>query len=179
MSPSAEPASAHAAAESIDLGNLLSDGEVVLLAIKPSSWFVLLISLPVVTVAALIGAGAYLADKLTSWEGISLPILGMFCVGVVCLRIVVATVQWLGRLYVLTNLRVLRIHGTVRTDLVACSLRDLDPPLLSVSAGERAFGLGSLYFQSRGTHTVSAGWAHIANPHEVHRTVQDAIARAR
>ena len=66
MSPEAEPASPIAAAQQAVPQSLLQDGEVILLAVKPSPWWVVLHAWPVLAVLGLVGLGGYLAEDFVS-----------------------------------------------------------------------------------------------------------------
>jgi len=177
FSPSAEPAGASVAAATSQIEAALDDGEVVLLAIKPSSWFVLLVSLPVIMGVAVLGALAAAADKLVGLEGIPLRPLATVIMGIICLRIVAAMFQWIGRLYVLTNRRVLDVCGVVHPHVTGQMLNRLAPPELSVTVSQRLMGTGSLLFRTRTNSAPPIEWEHISQPEQVRRTVAEAIAR--
>lgn len=173
MTPSAEQAPA-AEARILLPEQLLTDGEVIILAVKPSGWFVLLASWPVLAIAAMAGVAMGLLRTAGPYQAALLV-----CVGVVCLRIVVACFQWMGLVYVLTNKRVMRICGLVRTDSVSCRLTEINQVELSRSPLEGPLGIGSLYFQSTERSVEQAAWINVAGPDELLKTINDAIQRAR
>jgi len=177
MTPSAEPANPPAEASAAVPSKLLEAGEVVLLAIKPSGWFVLVSSWPVLAVAILVTAGMY-AGRGVFDVAVSGRTVSLFCLATVCLRVIITSFQWLGRLYVLTNLRVLQVRGVIRVDVFACRLKDLRGVFLSQSPLERLVGIGSLFFQASRSDASEAGWVNIARPAEVQRIVNEAIRRA-
>jgi len=177
MSPSAE----HNAAPAVDLPlheELLQDGEEVILAIKPSGWFVLLVSWPVVVVAALVAAGVYVAVELFRASLPQQTVL-LVCLVVAFLRVAVACFQWLGHLYLLTNLRVLRLRGVFRSDVFDCPLKRIRQTVLSATFLERLLGLGSLFFTTAESDAPAAAWNCLSHPEEVRQTVEQAIRRAR
>ncbi|MCP4378742.1 MAG: hypothetical protein GY794_21515, partial [bacterium] len=77
MSPSASE-SVSMSSEAV-LQHLLSDGEVVLRTIKPSTWFVLLTSVRVLAVLALIGAGGHYLGRYVVSMGRIPQTLEVFC----------------------------------------------------------------------------------------------------
>jgi len=177
MSPTAEPTSAEAAAEATELDRLLGDGEIVLLALKPSSWFVPLVSLPVLATAGVVAAAAAVGEALLDAPGLHAQTVEMVCLAAACLRVMIAAFQWLGRLYVLTNVRVLQLQGILRTHIIDCPLRQLQPPRLSVSPLERPLGLGSLLFRRRAEESDHSSWVHLAGPQEVEQAIREAMSR--
>ena len=84
MSPTAEPTTVAAPGLTIVPARLLEGGEIVILAVKPSGWFCLLTSLPVLSVALLLTAIAYFAGDLpVPREGVML-----LCAAAAALRLV-------------------------------------------------------------------------------------------
>ena len=67
MMASADPAT-QAAPGYLVPANLLSDSEIIILALKPSGWFVLASSLPVVATAAAVAATAFAVGLLRPYE---------------------------------------------------------------------------------------------------------------
>jgi hypothetical protein len=178
MSPSVEPATVTAPGLTVVPARLLDGGEVVLLAVKPSGWFCLLTSLPVLLTAAAFTVVAVLAARV--WPGpLQSGAIALFWAGVSVARLIVAYLQWLARLYVLTNRRVLRVSGAFREVVHACLLRHIARAEVSVSPAERVLGVGSLSFESSDPSARQAPWAHVNYPAEVHQIVNEAIARAR
>lgn len=178
MSPSVEPTTVAAPGLTVVPARLLDGGEVVLLAVKPSGWFCLLTSLPVLLTAVAFTAVAYLAGRLLSGP-LQPGALALFWAGVSVLRLIVAYLQWVARLYVLTNRRVLRVSGAFRGVVHQCLLRHIARAAASVSPAERLLGVGSLSFESSDPAAGQAHWAHINYPAEVQQIVNEAIARAR
>ena len=177
MTPSSDPAST-ATEEAIFPADLLDDGEVVLLAVKPSGWFVLLISLPVLVGAVLVATGVYVADEVLHMAGPQ-PTVLLICLAVGCLRLVIACFQWLGCLYVLTSKRIMCIRGVVRTDVLAFPLKKIAQVFVTAGSLERTLQLGSLEFEISGNLDSQSRWSCLANPTEVYQAVLDAIHRTR
>jgi len=177
VSPSADSANS-VSARTIVPAEVLGDDEVVLLAVKPSGWFVLLASWPVLICAAVVAAVAGLAQGAVRM-GLAAEGVYLLCLAVGLLRIVVASFQWLGRVYVLTDRRLMRIRGVIKVDVFQCLLRQVTQTSLSATRGERLFGLGSLLFAAEGADPGEAAWINLARPEEVRKTVDEAIRRAR
>ena len=158
--------------------DLLGEGEVVILAVKPSAWFVLLVSWQVLLGLVAIAACAYLAEQWVGSVGLTQAAL-LACLACGCARIIVACFQWMGRLYMLTNLRVLRIRGLSALDVVQCPLKHVRKTSLSASPFERLLGLGALVFHRKDEQTEALRWVAVANAADVRNVVEEAIARGR
>ncbi len=143
--PSAPPAVAPPAALA---AGILNDGELILLAVRPSLWYILLVSWPVLAGLAIVAAAAWALDRGGIWD---LPLRDMASfLSVVALgRLVWAMGQWLGRMYVLTNRRVLWILGMLRVQVHQCSLLRIQEVCLTGSRPERIVGVGTLAFVLR------------------------------
>jgi len=178
MGPLAEGAELTAVAEALVPAKLLRDGEVVILAVRPSGWFALLVSLPALAVAAVIALAAVAARGMFGLS-VSKEVLLLFCALVGCLRLGVALVQWMGRLYILTNLRVVRLRGVVRVDVFEIPLKKIVQTRLVASVAERPLGVGSLCFETAEGRAEEASWIHVARPAELQQMVNDAIRRVK
>jgi hypothetical protein len=178
MSPEAEPASPIAAAEQAVPQSLLQDGEVILLAVKPSPWWVVLNAWPVLAVLGLVGLGGYVAEDFVSTAIRPRTVL-LFCIAVAGLRIAFGGCQWMGTLYVLTNQRVLWIRGAWKASLTHCPLSNIHQAHVSTSPSERIVGIGSLFFSMRDGDVAEPVWPNIARPADVQEIVNDTIRRSR
>jgi len=177
MSPQAEPTSA-AVAEPAVPAKLLEEGEIVILAIKPSLWFVLISSWSVLAVVGIVALVALLAGEVPgAWVPRRIIFSLCFVVGVV--RVMVAGFQWAGRLYILTNRRLMGICGVVSVDVSQCPLRQIGEVVPCVSRLERPLGLGSLFFKDREGSVCEADWVNLARPGDVEQLVNEAIGKTR
>ncbi len=178
MSPSVEPTSEQAemSMQLVPAG-LLEGGEIVILALKPSSWFVLVSSLPVLLSAAAVAAVAYLMS-FSDYFG-DPEVVWYFCAGAALLRLMIASWQWLGRTYVLTNRRIVCIRGLVRVELAAAGLAQVREALLAASLGERIVGAGSIYCLIESDSPPAVAWQTVARPAEVHEIILETIGRAK
>lgn len=177
MSPSSDPANA-ATEEAMFPVSLLEDGEVVVLAIKPSGWFILVVSFPVLAAVGLVAGGLYLGQEVFHVIAPQRAML-LLCAVAASLRVIIACFQWLGRLYILTNKRAISVRGVVRAEVLGCPLRQIADVLLEGSAFERLWHVGSLYFEVSEGGPAEFRWTCIANPGEVHQTVLQAIRRSK
>lgn len=157
-------------------GHLLQDGEVVLLILKPSLWFILLSSLKWAASVAIILVGAKLyTESLPGRNGMYVE-AGVF---VVAGRLMYAVLQWMSRLYVLTDLRILRLTGIFSLDIFHCALRKLAVTRITRTTRERLLGLGSIEIIPSDPECPAALWQTIAKPREVHEQIVAAISRAK
>lgn len=176
MSPSAEPANPPAEAEAVVPAKLLEDGEVVILAVKPSLWYVLLASWPVVVLAALVAGVSYAAAELFA-AAINLHLVLLGCAAVACTGVTVASFQWQGRLYVLTNRRTIRLRGVFRPQVSQCLLRHIRRTHVSATLTERMVGVGTLLFEAEKEACGDHHWVNLARPAEVQRIVEETLRR--
>lgn len=154
---------------------LLNEGEVVILAMKPSIWFVVLTSWPAVSAVLALGLAAYiLGDMLGLQVGHQLVLF--FCATVALGQLFVACFEWVGRLYILTNVRILTLRGVLKPQFSQCPLKKIENIALSITTSERLFAVGSIYFQAEGFDHKSA-WFYISQPQEVCDAVNEAVRR--
>jgi hypothetical protein len=120
-------------------GHILRDGETVVMILKPSLWFIVLAALRFAAAAAV----GVLAAKLWLSPLGTLRALeaGIFLVAG---RVMWATLQWMGRLYVLTDWRVIRLAGVFNIDIFDCPLRRVSQVRLWSPFKERILGVGSI-----------------------------------
>jgi len=157
---------------------LLDEGEIVILAIKPSLWFILFSSVKMVL---LVLGGLLLLSLVEPYTGIRLarrPVCQV-AAALIVIQVTVAFLQWLSRLYVLTNRRVMRIKGVFNVDVFECGLTRIQNTFMTLAIHERFFGLGTIQFATAGTGTIEAAWININSPLEVHEMVRRAINQAK
>jgi len=169
MTPSADHADAPDARIAVS-STVLDDGEIVILALKPSGWFVLQVSWPVLAIFVLGSAVLGILRATGPHQAVLLA-----CAAAVLLRIIVACFQWMGLLYVLTNKRVIKLRGLNRMDVASCALRDISEVEVASSALENPVGVGSLYFHTSSGLSPDTAWVSVARPQEVRETIEKAI----
>src|SRR5687767_11245614 len=100
--------------------HLLDGGEIVILAIKPSLWFVVFRSIRWLAAMVFVIVLAGFVHRKLPEINIILFIQGALLLGAT--RVGFAVLQWVSRLYVLTNRRILRLTGILNVDLFECPL---------------------------------------------------------
>jgi hypothetical protein len=88
--------------------HILRDGELVLLILKPSLWFVLLSSLRFIAGVLILTIAAKIFDSHLPGPNRDYLETGLT---IIAARLMWATLQWMGRLYILTDLRILCVWG--------------------------------------------------------------------
>lgn len=178
MTPQADSAHPAAEAEIASAEQILQGGEEIILAIKPSPWFVVLVSWRVLLAAGAVAGATYGAGE---WLNAALPRGGIYllCGAMVAIRLMIASLQWMARLYMLTNLRVMRIRGVAQADIRVHLLQKIAEARASADRGERIFGVGTLSFEVPGEDAVETAWVHISRPREVEEAVNQAVRRSR
>jgi hypothetical protein len=157
-------------------GHLLQDGEVVMLILKPSLWFIILSSLRWGAVIAIALVTAKIYDEQLPGRNAMYVEAGVF---VLAGRIMWAVMQWMSRLYVLTDLRILRLAGIFSLDIFDCALRKIGATRISYTTRERLLGLGSIDIFPADPDAPSAQWQTIAKPRQVHEQIIAAISKAK
>jgi hypothetical protein len=156
-------------------GHILRDGEVVQLILKPSLWFILFNCMRFAAVVLILLIGAQL---------LSLPdhvVRGLWEVGVFLLggRLMWAVLTWMGRLYVLTDLRVVRLSGVFNVEVADCALRKVGHTRLTRTFREKLWRLGSIEITPIDDSCQAMAWQTVRHPREVHEKLLATIDRAR
>ena len=158
---------------------LLQGGEIIVLLIKPSPWSILIRSArPLAVLATVIACLLWLRNfsYITALARRDLMFLGM-AGGL--LYVFWQFLEWLSRVYVLTDRRVIRVKGVVRVQVFEAPLRQIQHTETIFSLPERLMGLGTITFATAGTGGVEAAWEMIASPLETHQTVVKTLNRYR
>jgi hypothetical protein len=159
---------------------VLQPGELIILLLKPSPWFIVLESLGTLTALAVIGVLVHYVIFHSSgalFYGVSRRQIDLLLVGFAGLRLFWQFLEWLSRIYVLTDRRVLRIQGVLRVTIFEAALKKLQHTTAYFSLRERLFGLGTIGFATAGMAFTEAYWRMVAKPLEVHRIVRQTIER--
>lgn len=158
---------------------LLQGGEVIRLLLKPSPWYILLESMRFL-IGVLLGFGVLLwLYNQEYFTALSRRDLTLLAVGVGTIRVFWQFLEWLGRVYVLTDRRIIRVKGVLSVQVFEAPLRQVQHTETTFSLRERFFGLGTIHFATAGTAGLEASWRMIAKPLEVHRIVVETINRYR
>jgi uncharacterized membrane protein YdbT with pleckstrin-like domain len=148
-------------------GELLSENEKPLIAIKPSLWIIAFLSFRTIVIAAAASAAAIALGPWMDWgRWGGYIILG--CGVLVLVRVGFALLQWSSRSYVLTDKRVIRVRGVFTIDIFQCSLERIQNTFLVLTVLQRILGLGHVVFATAGTGGVEAVWQYVKDPLKVH-----------
>ncbi len=155
---------------------LLDQNEIVELSIKPSPWFVPIVSIRfVATVAILAVLGdTVLREQIGSAADYIIPL----AVLAVVLRLGVASLQWASRVYLLTNRRVMRLAGVVNVRVTECMLARVSRANLELGVLQRLLRVGSIHIAGADDDAQTLVWEHVAGAGETYAKVVRAIRRA-
>ena len=157
-------------------GGVLDGGEIVILAIKPSLWRCVFDS------AAWLAAGVFFTAALLVMgkpiPGLSLTTSAQLVMLVALARLAVAVLRWTTTWHLLTNRRIVDVHGVRAPVIRACPLVQIRNTYLRSSHAEKLLVLGSITFVSDEPDHAPHFWPSIANADEVHAKVRRAIENA-
>jgi len=182
-SEGAGAATADAAPSATSLATLLSrhilrDGEVVILLLKPSPFFIAITSLRFVALVALLVTAVFLFDLNDRFHLNTVAVIeaGIF---IAAGRLMFAVLQWMARLYVLTDMRVLRISGVFNVQIFDCPLRKVARTRVLQSTRDRLLGVGSIEIIPTDEDQPEFVWQTIAKPRTVHEQLVATINKAK
>ena len=151
------------------------EGEIIQLAIRPSSWWILFSSWQVILGAAVVAlAGMTFSDRLPGRGAmyVELGLMGGLA------RLMWATIKWMSRIHVLTNLRAMTISGVFTVAVTECPLRRLARVRTITPVREKLLMLGTLELIPMDEHFPINLWQTIRHPGEVQRKIRAAIERS-
>lgn len=158
---------------------LLQGGEAIVLLLKPSPFYILLESLrslATIFVVFAIVIWIYNQGYNVGFTPRDLFLLGF---GLSAARLFWQFLEWLSRVYVLTDRRIIRVKGVIRVQVFETQLQQIQHTHTTFSLRERLFGLGSIHFATAGTATNEASWRMLASPLEIHRILIQTLNRYR
>ena len=157
---------------------LLQDGEIIVLLLKPHPLYIVLAPLRILVILTLATTLGVLIDtRLTTGANRqSILIVG---ITLILARLFWQFLEWLSRVYVMTDRRLIAVAGVLRVRVFETPLQNITHSEMLFSIRERLFGLGTLGFYTAGTGLVEAYWVMLAAPLEVHRQVVEALRRYR
>jgi hypothetical protein len=94
-------------------------------------------------------------------------------------RLMFALLQWTGRLYVLTDMRIVSITGVFTAHVFDCPLRKIARTRLIYSTRERVCALGSIEIIPSADEIPVGLWQTIARPRAVHDQIVAAVNKAK
>jgi len=157
---------------------LLYPGELIILLIKPSPLYILLAPLGTLSAIAIL---TFVLVSLARNGVIPFNPRDILLLGILALmvRLFWQFLEWLSRVYVLTDRRVIRVQGVLRVSVFEAALNKIQHTTTHFSIRERLFGLGTLGFTTAGTDYIDAWWVMVSHPLDVHQTVLQTIGRYR
>jgi len=156
--------------------HILQDGEIILLILKPSFWFLLLSMLRSAAVIFIIILAAYVFELHMLGRTRTLIEIGVFLLAG---RLTWALLQWMSRLYVLTDMRILRLGGVFSLNIFDCPLRKVARTRILYTVQERILRLGSVEIIPSDEQYPIGLWQTIARPREINEQIVAAINRAK
>jgi hypothetical protein len=157
-------------------GHILRDGEVVLLILKPSMWYIVFSSLRFLAAGLIAVIAAQLGWVHNAHAISSIVYTATF---VVAGRVMWAVLQWQGRLYVLTDMRVVRLSGVFNVEILDCALRKVAQTRLTRTFREKLWRLGSIEIIPVDDSCPTSVWQTVNKPAEVQAKIQSTIDRAK
>lgn len=156
--------------------HIFQEGEIIELAVRPSTWWILFRSWQTLLFAAVVAlAGITFDDSVLPGRGAMYVELGLM-LGLV--RLMWATIKWMSRIHVLTNMRVITITGVFNVVVTECPLRRLARVRATTPLRERLLLLGTLELIPMDEHFAINVWQTLRHPEEVQRKIRAAISRA-
>ena len=155
---------------------IVDGGEMIVMAIKPSMWRPLFDSAPWLIMAAVLSMMLAGLGKPILGLSITLSVRIVLVLGVA--RLAIAIVRWVPTWYVLTNRRVMCIHGVRAPQIRSYALVDVRNTYLNVSPPEKLTRLGTIAFVSNEADHAPLIWRSVARPYETHEKVRRAIENA-
>lgn len=156
--------------------HLIQDGEIILLILKPSILFIILSMLRFTAFIFIVMIAARVFDERLPGQARTYVEIGVFALGG---RLMWAVLQWMSRLYILTNMRIIRLSGVFTLDIFDCPLRKIARTRLLYTVRERLFRLGSVeIIPSEETYPIGL-WQTISRPVQVNDQIVAAINRAK
>jgi hypothetical protein len=157
--------------------HVLREGELVILILKPSLWFIPLSALRFsAVVVVLVVAWLVFAERLAKVHPRVVLELGTIAVAA---RLMWSTVQWSSRLYVLTDMRIIRLAGVFNVSIFDCPLRKVARTRLVSPVREKAVMVGTIEIIPTDETLPVAQWQTIAKAPRVHEVVVTTINRAK
>lgn len=158
--------------------HVLRDGEIVLLVLKPSLWLIFFQSMRFVAAVVLgyLVARAF-ADRMPPVNRVVFFNAAVFLVAG---RLMWATLVWMGRLYVLTDRRVIRLSGVFNIDIRDCPLRKVESTGITFNVTERLCAVGSIEIHPKPSPDACLPdvWRTVPRPADVQQQLEAAIRRA-
>lgn len=157
---------------------LLQPGEIIILLLKPHPLYILLAPLKTLTILLLLTTlGVMLARDAEAYDTAQNIVVagGLLIVA----RLFWQFLEWLSRVYVMTDQRIIAVAGVLRVRVFETPLSHITHSELLFSLRERFFALGTLGFYTAGSAVAEAYWVMVGKPLEVHAKVVQTLKRYR
>ncbi len=156
--------------------HILQDGEIVLMILKPSLWFLLITGLRFFAGVLIAVIAAVLFDERLMGKNIVYINIGA---ALIAARLMWAILLWMGRVYVLTDRRIVTLGGVFAIDIFDCPLRKVARTRIIYTTRERIFRLGTIQIIPAGDEMPDGLWQMVPRPMEVHEAIVAAINRTK
>ena len=155
---------------------MLDKDEIVAFSIKPSLWFIAIVSARFVLLVGVLAAiiAVVTRDSGTQFAAYAVPLAALAA----ALRVIVASMQWASRVYILTNRRVMRFSGVLTVNIAECPLKQIKQTNLRLETVQRMLGLGSICLTPTAKQEGLIVWEHVAKVGHIYERLIRAIRRA-
>ena len=156
--------------------SILQDGEIIILTLKPSLFFILFTCLRFCAIVLIL----MIATELWMPRSGYYPSRSLMEIGTLALlcRLGYAAFQWMGNLYILTDQRLLTITGVLTADVFNCPLRKVARTRLVYTLRERLLAIGSIEIIPMDESVPIHTGHRLHTPREVHPQIRSAMTRA-
>ena len=176
--PVANPDDAAVRAAAMLPEQLLQPGEIIVLLLKPHPLFIFLAPLSTLIMIVLGTMAAVLTARWAENYDLAQNFTLLGGILLAC-RIFWQFLEWLSRVYVITDQRVVSLGGVLRVRVFEAPLNSITHSEALFSLRERIFALGTLAFYTAGSAAAETYWLMIANPLTVHAKVVETLRRYR
>src|SRR5262245_40817957 len=150
--------------------------ERVILSLRPSPLFILIRAFwPIVAIVTLAVIVCLVASALDAFR--LRVVAPWYAGGLVLLVLLWQLLEWLSRLYILTEHRLLAVAGILLQNVADVPLRNVRNVVLVRRFIERVLGLGTLGAATAGTDTYELVWLQLARPDQILAQVRAAVDR--
>ncbi len=156
--------------------HIIQDGELILLILKPSIWFIVLSMLRFAAIVLILMIAGVIFDDRFPGNARTYVEVGTFALGG---RLMLAVLQWMSRLYILTDMRIVRMSGVFSLNIFDCPLRKVARTRLLYTVRERLFRLGSIEIIPADESYPIGLWQTVARPVAVNDQILAAVNRAK
>ncbi len=141
----------------------LVDGEIVLLLVKPSMWFVATSSVRVACMGLVVCLGllAAINDPKVPWNATHAVAAGAL---IVATRMGWAVIDWWGRVYILTDRRVIAVGGVLPQRHDELPLGQAECADAGATGAERMVGVGHVAIRRARRAPIAVLWSGVRQP---------------